>query len=248
VTSQQAKDPTAVMGRRIVAHLVDTILYAAAFAIPFALLATSQDIPRALGDDDVSFEWVNDQAVLRVADTVWILDGSEFWTTIGIGAGVFLLSTVLIEGLRGRTLGKSLTGIRTVRADGEPPGIGRAFLRTLLWIVDQFPTGFAFPLVGGVAAFASRGHRRVGDMAGGTYVVGRAYVSQPVNPEGAVAATSAARSWEPGAETWEPTEPSPAPTFEPQWDPARKAYIQWDPRRQAWLQYDDDAKEWRPIS
>jgi hypothetical protein len=38
-----------------------------------------------------------------------------------------------------------------------------------------------------------------------------------------------------------------APAYQPQWDPARQAYLQWDPRKQVWLQFDDDAGEWRPI-
>lgn len=38
------------------------------------------------------------------------------------------------------------------------------------------------------------------------------------------------------------------PTYQPQWDAARGAYIQWDPRRGSWLQWDDGAKEWNAIS
>jgi hypothetical protein len=38
-----------------------------------------------------------------------------------------------------------------------------------------------------------------------------------------------------------------APAYQPQWDPARKAYLQWDPRKQVWLQFDDADGEWRPI-
>jgi hypothetical protein len=35
---------------------------------------------------------------------------------------------------------------------------------------------------------------------------------------------------------------------QPQWDPARNAYIQWDPDGQRWMQYDDATQQWRPIS
>ena len=37
------------------------------------------------------------------------------------------------------------------------------------------------------------------------------------------------------------------PAYQPQWDPARQAYLQWDPRKQQWLQYDEAAGEWHPI-
>jgi uncharacterized RDD family membrane protein YckC len=249
MTATDVHDPTAVMGRRIVAHLIDSVIYIGAFVGAFAAFA-QEGGSRAATRDRFRVDWVDDRVFVELGDRLYFLESQDFWIAIAIGLGVSLFFMVVLDGLRGVTLGKSLTGIRTVNAEGEPPGLLRALGRTVLWVVDEFPTGFVLPLVGGVTAFSSTGHRRVGDMVGGTYVIKRAYVSQPVTPAGAVAPTSAARSWEPAADTWAPSPGATerAPTYQPQWDPARKAYLQWDPRHQHWLQFDDTTQEWRPIS
>jgi uncharacterized RDD family membrane protein YckC len=84
---------------------------------------------------------------------------------------VTLAVFVVLPGLRGTSPGKAATKLRVVRADGAPPGIGRALIRWLLWIViDSFPY-FIPGLVGFVVALNSRGNQRVGDMAANTWVV-----------------------------------------------------------------------------
>ena len=40
----------------------------------------------------------------------------------------------------------------------------------------------------------------------------------------------------------------PVDPTQPQWDPARNAYIQWDPAGQRWMQFDQATQQWRPIS
>ena len=66
---------------------------------------------------------------------------------------------------------------RVVRPDGGRPGIGKARGRTLLLIIDTI--SLILPLGLWVAMF-SRGHRRIGDMAAGTYVVKSRYAGRPV--------------------------------------------------------------------
>jgi uncharacterized RDD family membrane protein YckC len=79
-----------------------------------------------------------------------------------------LLYYVVLEGLLGRTVGKMLTGIRVVNeATGQPPGLGKATVRTVLRIID----GLAGYLVGFVIVLGSSRRRRLGDMAAGTLVV-----------------------------------------------------------------------------
>ena len=64
--------------------------------------------------------------------------------------GGTILHLVVVQGLTGRTLGKLLTGIRTVREDGRPPGLVKAFLRWIMWVADAFP--YVIPLLGPIVA------------------------------------------------------------------------------------------------
>src|SRR3546814_1986520 len=70
---------------------------------------------------------------------------------------------VVLQGLTGWTIGKLITGLRVVGEDGRAPGLGKALLRWVLWVLDGFP--YVLPLVGGIVALTTVGHRRVGDMA-----------------------------------------------------------------------------------
>ncbi|HKT00017.1 MAG TPA: RDD family protein [Rugosimonospora sp.] len=81
---------------------------------------------------------------------------------------VVVLYYVLLEGLTGRTVGKFVTGIRVIdEATGRPPGAGKAFVRTLLRLID----GIFGYLVGFVIVIASEKRRRLGDMVARTLVV-----------------------------------------------------------------------------
>jgi uncharacterized RDD family membrane protein YckC len=85
---------------------------------------------------------------------------------IVVGVGIFWV----MQGLTGKTPGKALLGIKVVNAEGRPPGILRAALRSILWIVDDFP--YIVPcLAGFIVALNSQRNQRVGDMAAGTFVI-----------------------------------------------------------------------------
>ena len=67
----------------------------------------------------------------------------------------------------GQTLGKMVAGIRVVQADSEGSlDLGRAFLRTLVWVVLAVPAGLGF-----LTALFSRDHRGLHDRFAGTRVV-----------------------------------------------------------------------------
>jgi len=67
----------------------------------------------------------------------------------------------------GQTLGKMATGIRVVSFDDAAAlDVGRAVLRTLMWIVLAVPAGLGF-----LSAIASRDHRGLHDRFAGTRVV-----------------------------------------------------------------------------
>ncbi len=67
----------------------------------------------------------------------------------------------------GQTLGKMVAGIRVVQSDSEGSlDLGRAFLRTLMWMVLAVPAGLGF-----LTALFSRDHRGLHDRFAGTRVV-----------------------------------------------------------------------------
>lgn len=72
---------------------------------------------------------------------------------------------VIQQGQRGATPGKLLLGLRVVRRDGRPPGVGRALVRTVLLVIDLFP------VVAVLTALSEPDHRRLGDRVAGTYVI-----------------------------------------------------------------------------
>jgi uncharacterized RDD family membrane protein YckC len=84
------------------------------------------------------------------------------------GPAVGLLYFMWLEGVYGKTIGKWLLGIKVMGEDGSPCGVGRAFVRTLLRIVDQL---MAYNLVGLALIGYTENWQRLGDMAARTVVV-----------------------------------------------------------------------------
>lgn len=82
------------------------------------------------------------------------------------GFGTFLAYYALCEGLGGATVGKLLLGLRVVRIDGRPCGVGAALLRAVLRFVD----GMLFGLPA-VLSMREPFNQRLGDRAAGTLVV-----------------------------------------------------------------------------
>jgi uncharacterized RDD family membrane protein YckC len=168
-------DPTQALWRRIGAYLVDGLvgaLLAAGVVVGFADVDTidAADCPDDLPGGRVCLDAATD-------DTVTLVDAGPVVAALALTLGWVVLNDVLLQGATGATVGKFITGARTVRPDGRPPGIGRALVRTLLLIVDGI--SLILPLGLWVALF-SRGHQRLGDMVAGTYVVKARYAGTPV--------------------------------------------------------------------
>ncbi|HMF97767.1 MAG TPA: RDD family protein [Vicinamibacterales bacterium] len=67
----------------------------------------------------------------------------------------------------GQTLGKMAAGIRVVASESTAPlDLGRAFLRTVMWVLLAIPAGLGF-----FSAIVSRNHRGLHDRFAGTRVV-----------------------------------------------------------------------------
>jgi hypothetical protein len=173
-----AGDPTAVVGRRVGAWIVDSVIVLA----PAVVLFTSdleyleeRDLDQSGVDFCEDFMDQEEGVCVDAGDRVYFSDGLPVSPWL-VALGMSILIYVVIQGLRGWTPGKLLFGIRTVAEDGRPPGIGRAIIRWVLFIVDGLCAG----LVGFIVMLTSRGHRRVGDMAAKTYVVGSQYAGHPI--------------------------------------------------------------------
>jgi uncharacterized RDD family membrane protein YckC len=182
-------NPTHVMGRRVVAFIIDAVLLAALFTGLFFLVATHTDQAAQLTGTNLHVTFDQDTYYLRGSDAT-----SFYVIELLIG----LLYAGVIQGLTGRTVGKLICGIRVMREDGSPPGIGRGVLRWVLLIVDDFPY-FIPMLTGFIVAMTNDRRQRVGDLAAGTFVVRAGTVGVP--------APSAA----PGAVATPPPPAAPAP-------------------------------------
>jgi uncharacterized RDD family membrane protein YckC len=152
-----------VRGRRIGAALIDLVLYSAAGFALFFLMAESTQGPVVL--DAVNFE-------LTAGDETWYVEGGDAVLLWLLDLGLALFWFGLLPGATGWTPGKLMTGLRVVRADREPAGVGRNLVRPFLWIADGFPY-FLPGLVGFILVLATKEHRRVADFVAGTYVVAK---------------------------------------------------------------------------
>ncbi len=196
-------DPTAVVGRRIGAFLIDGLIgVTLIFAFALATFTNTE-----LGDSltaelqcEVINEFSNDLCI-QAGTTVYVGTENEAAIITLIWLAWVLISTMILPGITGWSPGKLLTGIRVVKADTfEKAGLGANILRGVLWVVDAFP--YFAPIVGG-ALLASKDRRRVGDRAANTLVVRADSVGRsPVQTPSAVIAPPT------GAAT-QPTTPPP---------------------------------------
>lgn len=174
-------DPTRVLARRTLAWLIDVFVFIATFVatvVVFGERFTGTGI--AARPDGFRFErgdatlWFP-KGVPAVGDSVLVVPGNKFWLAVGLFWVVLLVDWVIVQGLTGRTAGKSLCRVRCVTREQARPGIGRALLRTILWPIDLID--IVLPLAFILATF-TKGHRRVGDFAAGTFVVDRAFADR----------------------------------------------------------------------
>ena len=184
-------DPTAVMGRRIAAVVIDFLLYLLIMAFvgptplsPLAEFVDQNDNPGVTCDE---IQDLNDvSGCVDIGDRLYFTETDDAAVQFIVWGAVVLLYAAL-QGATGVTPGKALLGVKVVDEHGRRPGFGRSLLRTILWVVDAAP--WCLPLVGFVTGLTTKGHRRVGDMAAKTFVVGKAHTGPVFVPGLATAAT-----------------------------------------------------------
>lgn len=106
----------------------------------------------------------------------------------GVGAGLFSIAVFLVffvydvafEVLSGgRTPGKRWTGLRVVRAGGQPVNFVTSAIRNIIRPVDFLPSAY---LLGIASILATKRNQRLGDLAAGTVVARAPRKSVPPAP------------------------------------------------------------------
>lgn len=247
-------DPTNVMGQRIGAYAIDTLI-ATLVVIAVGLPVFFAQVDRVSTErTDYCTSYKNEHSgsfCVISGGTAYTMTSSKVTKLsqafYGAVIGWTLLNAAILQGIMGGTVGKLLLGLRVVRSDGRRAGIGRCLVRTVLLIVVD---SLCF-IIGLVLSMSTSGHRRIGDMVASTLVVRKEDEGQPVSVTGVggmAGDAGMARPWAPSDRYQPPPSAGAQPAGDgPTWDPARNTYIQYDRSRSAWVQWDDRAKEWKPI-
>lgn len=216
------RDPTAVLGRRFAAYAIDGLFGLLAVAVVLSL-AKRQSYRHAPSDvcEILRARRAPSSSIVCVRLGSHALEWTQRAVFVAYGAGalVGILNLVVLPALSGASVGKHVVGLCVVDERGQKAGLGRTIVRWLMLVID----GGIF-LVGLITVLATHPHRRVGDLAAGTYVVAKQTLGVPV---GAALAQSYAR---PQAEVgfrgrpvpgWAPPPgaPAPAPPATASWEP-----------------------------
>jgi uncharacterized RDD family membrane protein YckC len=238
------RDPTAVIGRRVLAWLVDSLIVTAIFVSLFAVGAVRYHNEAEVADPCGALERAGIDAAncIYVNSNAYVTSASEGTRASLIGWSYVVVVFVVLQGLTGATPGKLLTGLRVVDERGARPGLGRATGRTVMWAVDAAP--WIFPLVGFVTGLTTVGHRRVGDMVAKTYVVGRRDVGTPVVLPAAVAPETAGTAAAIELQRDEEGQAGSGPVWDERW----ATWVVWDEPRERWLRWDAARSRWVPMS
>ena len=123
--------PPAAYGRRVVATLVDALIV---FALAAAVLGLVIAVAGSFDDDATGVAAAILSALIAV---------------LAITVGALVYAPAVMARTNGRTVGKMVTGIRVVRADGRRVDFLWAALREV--VVKAFALGIAAALTGGLA-------------------------------------------------------------------------------------------------
>jgi uncharacterized RDD family membrane protein YckC len=215
-----AGDPTAVVGKRIGAAIINGVIVLIALVIVTNLIIDlkREDLPAGV-DGTEACDQLQDLGFsfcVSSNDTVFYSEDSAAGTLIiVIPLAVWFLVSALPQGLSGASLGKHLVGLRVIdKNTGRQVSFGKNLLR---WIVGIFDAGCCFP-VGLIMVLTTKGHRRLGDMAANTLVVNKESVGTPPVVPGL---TSPQFTGSPYATSYPPSSPMspPMPASPTGWPP-----------------------------
>ena len=220
-------DPTAVVGKRFLAALIDLVpIYGLMFA-----LSTGLQIGFAPGS--VGGTRGSDSASAGALVGILVI-------TYVVPLTAAAVNGIWLRARTGASLGQRALGLVTVTEEGQRLSTGAAVGRFFLGIVDGFPWCCYVPIVGMITIGVAKGHRRVADMALRSYVVPAAYLGVPLGPPGNLGATGPWAQPVPQAE-------GPAGADQPQWDPARGTWVRWDAAGGRWYGWHEPSGTWQPL-
>lgn len=131
-------------------------------AVGARLFAVMVDLLILAAIDAVVVYFTMQLCYLTIED-LWMLPKGPLVAFLFVQNGGYLVAFTA----GGQTLGKMMAGIRVVQFDSAAPlDLGRAFLRTLVWVALAVPAGLGF-----LSALFSRDHRGLHDRFAGTRVV-----------------------------------------------------------------------------
>jgi len=177
-----SRDPTDVVGRRIFAYVIDILLTLIGFVTVLSLVdyqhrtgapGDACAILRAQGAPISGAAY--HATCIRIGSHAWLWNRGDFLTAVDVAALIAILNIVVLQAVTGASIGKHALGLQVVDDKGESAGFGRVIVRSLFLVVDG-----VIVLIGLVSVLVTHFHRRIGDFAGGTFVVGKASVGRPV--------------------------------------------------------------------
>jgi uncharacterized RDD family membrane protein YckC len=231
-------DPTKSIIRRLVAWVLDTLLAALVVVAGFWLLPVTF-VEHAAAPGVSYFEPEGS----TLAIVVFAL----------LPLAVWVGNEVVLQGRRGYTVGKFLLSLRTVRFDGRPPGMWRAFVRSLVLSVGLGLIGCFWGLFALLLVTFTKGHRRLGDLLAATFVIDSFYEGRLISltSTGAVSGPPSVYASEVSEAVTRPggdralVEARLRPN-DPVFDKSRGTYVVWNAKQDRLLTFDKETKTWEP--
>jgi uncharacterized RDD family membrane protein YckC len=226
-TAQMPTDSTAVMGRRFGAFFIDLILGGVVFIVAFMIFSDKAvGLARTVSCADIR-KGGGTNLCFAMGDDIRYAENGKAASIYAVGIAFSFLNAAVLQA-SGGTIGKRVVGLAVVRQDsGQPLGFGKAIVR---WLVSLFDVGCCF-LIGLITALATKGHRRLADMAASSVVVAKSSVGTPPRYEGSPAAAPP-MTWSPPGGGFGPP-PGPggygAPPAPGQWAPPVPPADPWSP-------------------
>ena len=207
-------DPTAVMGRRILAYFIDGLIGLIVLLALLIPLARSKAETRTFANNAEASAFCNDindntfgtdgssgtfesnrstggqlfpsdsTFCIPVGTTNYIYTGADANSLFGQFQLFSILSTALNVLVLQGLTGASIGKYMTGIRVVRENGDRVGFGWNLLRWLLLFVDSFCFALVGLITAFSSKGHRRVGDMAASTFVVRKSAMGSPIQVPG----------------------------------------------------------------